>query len=171
MIDIIILIFLASFVIYGLYSGLVKMALNLIASILSIILSIKFYNYVYEFFPFLGFGSDGLGRVISFVLTLAIISFILSFAFKFLAKVLKIVRFLPIVSTLNRLLGGVFGLIQGSFIIGAILLLLSHYAFLSGLIDLLKANSEIAPVFIKAVYWLKPFLPEVFENIQMILSE
>jgi uncharacterized membrane protein required for colicin V production len=169
MIDIILLVFLSMFVIYGFYLGLVKMALNLLASILGIILSIKFYEVFFDIFPFLGFGSSGLGKVISFIVVLSIISFVLSYGFKLLAKVLKIITSLPIISFFNRLIGGFFGLFQGLFIIGAILFVLSHYAFLDKFLNLIVANSEIAPVFIKAVYWLKPFLPEALEILQSAL--
>ncbi len=142
------------------------MALNLLASILGIVLSVRFYDIFFETFPFIGFGSDGLGRVLSFIVVLSIISFILSFGFKFLAKILKIITSLPIISFFNRLMGGVFGLLQGLFIIGAILLVLSHYAFLDSLLNFVISNSEISPAFIKAVYWVKPFLPEAFKVIQ-----
>lgn len=169
MIDIILLVFLSMFVIYGFYLGLVKMALNLLASILGIILSIKFYEVFSETFPFLGFGSNGLGKVISFIVVLSIISFVLSFGFKLLAKVLKIITSLPIISFFNRLMGGLFGLLQGLFIIGAILFVLSHYAFLDKFLNLIISNSEISPVFIKAVYWLKPFLPDALKILQSAL--
>ncbi|HNV12571.1 MAG TPA: CvpA family protein [bacterium] len=166
MIDIILLIFLSLFVIYGFYVGLVRMALNLLASILGIILSIKFYDAFYELFPFIGFGSDSLGKVISFIVVLSIISFILSFGFKLLGKILKIITSLPVISLANRLAGGAFGLIQGLFIIGAILFVLSYYAVLNGLLNFVISNSEISPVFIKAVYWLKPFIPEALKVLQ-----
>lgn len=170
MIDTILLIFLAMFVVYGFYIGLLRMILNLIASILGIILSIKFYDVFYELFPFIGFGSDPLGRVLSFIIVLSIISFILSFGFKVLAKILKIITSLPIISFVNRLGGGAFGLIQGFFIIGSILFVLSHYSVLSPLLEFVVSNSEVSPFFIKMVYWLKPFVPEAWGVLQGVIS-
>ena len=166
MIDIIILVFLSLFLVYGLYRGLVKMVLNLLSSVLGIILSIKFYEPLYDVFPAIGFGSDALGKTLSFLLILSLASFVLSFGLNIVAKVLKIITSLPVVSIFNRLAGGVFGLVQGLFVIGAILFVLSHYAIFSSWLDFAITNSELTPIFVKTVYWIKPFLPEALKLVQ-----
>lgn len=169
MIDIILLIFLGIFVIYGFFKGLVQMALNLIASILGIILAIKFYPVFYNFFPFIGFGSNALGNVLSFVIVLSIFTYILSFGFKLIAKALKIITSLPIISFANKLAGAGFGLFQGLFIIGSILFVLSYYSFLNYFLDYIISNSELSAIFIKAVYWLTPLIPEALKLVQEMI--
>lgn len=169
MVDIILLVFLGIFVLYGFFIGLVKMVLNLLASILGIILAIKFYSAFYDIFPFIGFGSEGLGKTISFIIALSVFSFILSFGFRLIAKVLKIVTSLPVISLANRVAGAFFGLIQGLFILGSILFVLSHYAFLNYFLNFIISDSSISPVLIKAVYWIEPFVPEALRLLQSMI--
>ncbi|PKM91376.1 hypothetical protein CVU82_02150 [Candidatus Falkowbacteria bacterium HGW-Falkowbacteria-1] len=169
MVDIILLVFLGLFILYGFFLGLVKMALNLLASVLGIILAIKFYSVFYDIFPFVGFGSEGIGKTLSFIIVLSIFSFILSFGFRLIAKILKIVTSLPIISLANRLAGAVFGLIQGLFILGSILFVLSHYAFLNYFLNFVISDSSISPILIKAVYWIEPFVPETLRLLQSMI--
>ncbi|MFA5420540.1 MAG: CvpA family protein [Patescibacteria group bacterium] len=169
MIDTIILIFLGIFIIYGFFSGLVKMVLNLLSSVLAIIFAIKYYQTFYEFFPFVGFGSDSVGSFVSFILILTLSLYILSIGFKLLARVLKIISSLPIISFANKLAGAAFGLVQGLFILGAIFFFLSSYSFLNTFFDSIVSNSEISPFLIKAVVWIEPFVPEAIDAFRSIM--
>ena len=71
------------------------MVLHLIATVLSIIVSIRFYEKLYEYIPFIGFGSSAMGKVLSFIIILTVSSYILSLAFNLIAKVLKLITSLP----------------------------------------------------------------------------
>jgi membrane protein required for colicin V production len=169
MIDVIILIFLGIFVIYGFFSGLIRMVLNLLSSVLAIIFAIKYYQIFYEFFPFVGFGSDSVGNFVSFVLVLSLSLYLISAGFKLLAKVLKVISAIPIISFVNRLGGAVFGLVQGLFILGAIFFFLSSYSFLNTFFDYIVSNSEISPFLITMVSWIEPFVPEAIDAFRSII--
>ena len=103
--DLILVLFLGAFVFYGFYVGILRMILNLISSLLAIIISVNIYLQVYNLIPFIGFGSESLGKTLSFILVLAILAYLLGFVFKIIAKLLKIISSLPIISSFNRILG------------------------------------------------------------------
>lgn len=158
--DLVLIIFLGGFIFYGFYIGLVRMILNLGSSIISIIISVNIYLKVYELIPFIGFGSESLGKTISFILVLIILSYALSFAFKFAAKILKIITSLPIISFVNRFLGGILGLVQGLFVLGVIIFVMSRYAITNDFLNNLIVSSDVAPIFMGSINWITPLVPE-----------
>lgn len=166
--DLILLIFLGAFVLYGFYVGLVKMILKLIATITAIIITVNVYIPVYETFPFIGFGSENLGKIISFIVILAIVNYLLSLIFGFIAKLLKIITSLPVVSFVNRVLGGILGLLQGLFILGVIIFVSSPFVLNSDFFNPLIAESSLAPMFLKVNVWISPFIPKALEMIDSV---
>ncbi len=168
--DLVLLIFLGLFILYGLYKGLIKMILGILATILSIIISFKFFEQVYEWFPAIGFGSEALGKTLSFIIVLTLSSFVLNLAFNLIAKILKIITSLPLLSLANRILGALLGLIQGLFILGSIVFIAISYSFSNDLLSKIVEGSEIALFLIKAVSWAKPFVPTTIEAIESFVK-
>jgi membrane protein required for colicin V production len=167
--DLVLLIFLGAFILYGFYLGLVKMILHIISTVLSIIVSIKFYEQLYDLIPFIGFGSSAMGKVLSFIIILTVSSYILNLAFTFIAKILKVITSLPIVSFVNRFLGGVLGLIQGLFVLGAIVFIASRYSISNEFLNSLVGNSDVAPILIKVVSWVEPFIPTAIDTVEAVI--
>jgi uncharacterized membrane protein required for colicin V production len=164
--DLILIIFLGGFIFYGFYIGLVRMILNLGSSIISIIISVNIYLKIYEIIPFIGFGSESLGKTISFILVLIILNYALSFVFKFIAKILKIITSLPVISFVNRFMGGILGLIQGLFVLGVIIFVMSRYAITNDFLNNLVANSDVAPIFVGSINWITPLVPEALRLLE-----
>jgi membrane protein required for colicin V production len=164
--DLILIIFLGLFVLYGFYLGATRMILSLLSAILSIIIAINIFLDVYSWISFIGFGSDSLGKTITFVLVLIIVHYLLSIVFKLIAKVLKIITSLPIISFINRFLGGALGLIKGLFILGIIIFVMSNYALSSDILSFLVIDSDIAPVLIESVNWVSPLVPSAIDTIE-----
>lgn len=168
--DLVLLIFLGAFILYGFYLGLVKMVLHIISTVLSIIIAIKFYSQLHSFIPFIGFGSSAMGKTLSFIVVLTLSSFLLNLAFNLIAKVLKVITALPIVSFVNRSLGAILGLIQGLFILGAIIFVASRYSITDQFLNNLVSNSNVAPILIKIVSWVKPFVPDAIKTAESLMS-
>jgi len=167
--DLVLLIFLGAFILYGFYLGLVKMILHIIATVLSIIISIKFFEALYDLIPFIGFGSSAMGKVLSFIIILTLSSYILNLAFTFIAKILKVVTSLPIISFVNRFLGGALGLVQGLFVLGAIVFIASRYSISNDFLSSLVGNSDVAPILIKLVSWVEPFIPTAISTVESVI--
>ncbi|HKM40314.1 MAG: CvpA family protein [Patescibacteria group bacterium] len=167
--DLILVLFLGAFVFYGFYVGILRMILNLISSLLAIIISVNIYLQVYNLIPFIGFGSESLGKILSFILVLAILAYLLGFVFKIIAKLLKIISSLPIISSFNRILGGILGFLQGLFILGMIIFVMSRYAITNEFLNNLVSNSDVAPVFMKSINWLSPLVPQALRLLDSVI--
>ncbi len=164
--DLILIIFLGLFILYGFYLGATRMILSLFSAILSIIIAINIFLDVYNWISFVGFGSESLGKTITFILVLIIVHYLLNIVFKIIAKVLKIITSLPVISFINRFLGGALGLVKGLFILGIIIFVMSSYALSNELLSSLVINSDIAPVLIQSVDWISPLVPSALETIE-----
>lgn len=168
--DLILLIFLGCFALYGFYLGLVRMILNIISSILSIIIAVNLYLDFYNIFPFIGFKSESMGKTLSFIIVLVIVNFLLSLVFNIIAKVLKIITSLPVISFINRIFGGVLGLIQGFFILGVIVFVASRYAITNNFLNSLITGSDFAPFLLKIINWITPFIPTALKMLESAIK-
>jgi hypothetical protein len=65
------------------------------------------------------FGSTGVTRFLVFVIVALVISKLIGTLFHIAAKLLKIVTSLPLISLLNKALGGLLGLLSGIVLIGS----------------------------------------------------
>jgi membrane protein required for colicin V production len=164
--DLVLIIFLGLFILYGFYIGATRMILSLFSAILSIIIAVNIFLDVYNWVSFIGFGSESLGKTITFILVLIIVHYLLSIVFKIVAKVLKIITSLPVISLINRFLGGAIGLVKGLFILGIIIFVMSSYALSNELLSSLVIDSDIAPILIESVNWVSPLIPSALEAIE-----
>ncbi|HVM90706.1 MAG TPA: CvpA family protein [Verrucomicrobiae bacterium] len=65
------------------------------------------------------FGTTGVARFVVFVIVALIIAKLIGTLFHIAAKVLKIVTSLPLISLVNKILGGLLGLLSGIVLIGS----------------------------------------------------
>lgn len=167
--DIVLLLLLASFVLYGFYLGLVRMVLGLISTVLSIIISLNLYLYFYDWVWRFENWSANTGKIVSFIVVLLVVNLVLNFVFKIVAKILKLITSLPLISFLNGSLGGVLGLIQGLLIVGIIIFVSVHYLSSESVIGQAMVASEITPIFLRGIAWLEPLVPEAWQVLQTTL--
>ncbi len=164
--DLILIVFLGIFVLYGFYLGLIRMILSLISAILSIIISLNIYLYLSDFLSFLTFISDSWIKIISFIIVLSVVNYFLNIIFKIIGKVLRLISSLPVISFFNRSFGGLLGLIQGLFILGVIIYVSSRYAFSSDFLTSVITDSELAPILVGAVDWVTPLIPDALRMLE-----
>ena len=168
--DIILLVILGSFVLYGFYLGLVRMVLGLISSILSIIISVNLYLRFYQWGGFfLKSFSENTGKIISFIIVFIIVGVILEVVFRIIAKILKLVTSLPIISLVNGALGGVLGLVQGVLVIGAVVFVISHYVGGNEKVAGVMVASNLIPIFLKGINWITPFFPDALKMLKSVI--
>jgi len=168
--DLILIVFLGGFALYGFYLGFVKMVLKLLASILSIIFAINSYLTFYQIFPSIGFGSESLGKFLSFIIVLTLINFVLSFLISIIAKVLKIITGLPFISFINRVMGSLLGFAQALFILGVVIFIMSRYAISNNLLNNLIIGSDLSPILLRSVNWLEPLFPSALRILESAIN-
>jgi len=159
--DIIFIIILLFFTFNGLRKGLVKV----VGGILGILAGIYFAGLFYLQF------SDWLQTITDLFATpeANIISFILVFIianrlFALLILILDKIVSIPIINSVNKLLGGILGFLQGALIVILIITIFTNLGSFVGADNIIN-NSQIAPYSERAITLIKPFLPQDLKSI------
>ena len=168
-IDITLIVFLSGFVFYGLYSGLVKMLGYLFGLIAGTWAAAHYYSQAYDYISWLFFHHEGLGKIICFLIILMLVSRLVQLLFMLLDKVVHILSIIPFLGTINRLLGAIFGLIEGIFILGLIVFIASKYVLINSMLGNVLSNSQLAPELLKAANVLSPLFPDTLKMLKSII--
>ena len=163
--DMAILIILSSFALFGLWFGLVHTFGALIGTIFGVYLASRYYGHLASWvIGFTGWNQNYI-KVIIFVLTFILITRLVGFIFLIIEKVLTIFTRLPFIHGLDRLLGMIFGTVEGAIVVGVSLFFISRFpvglTFMDGL-----AHSQLAPPLVKLASILVPLFPEAIRMLR-----
>lgn len=118
-VDIILIIILAAFVMSGMRYGFIQTLGNFVGSILGFMgaqaWSPWFGGVMSKILPV----KIGLAQVIAFIIIFIFIDRIVGILFKIADKLFKIVTMLPFISSINKLLGAILGLAEGIVLVGS----------------------------------------------------
>ena len=169
-IDVVIILFLAGFVFYGLFFGLIKMIGYLAGIIVGAWAASHFYLLFYEWFKWLFFGHENVGKVISFILVLTIVSRLVGIGFYLVEKIFNIISIIPLLKGINKLAGAIFGFIEGTFTFGLIIYVTSRYTLIDSFLGKQLSVSTVAPRLMKLVDVLTPLFPEALKMLKSIIQ-
>ncbi len=163
--DIILLVVLIGFALFGLWFGLVHTIGSLIGTAFGVYLASRYYeplaNWIINFTSW----DQNYVKVIIFVLTFILIARLVGFVFWIMEKVLLIFTRLPFIHGLDKLLGMVFGVVEGAVVIGVSLFFISRFpislTFMDGL-----AHSQLAPPLVRLAGILIPLFPEALRMLR-----
>ena len=156
-VDIIFLIIILFFTVFGLRKGLVRSVGGIIAIILGFYGASIFYPSLSLWLQGLtSIFSETIANIISFVLLFIIIDRVVMILVYVLDKIFSI----PIIGFVNKLLGGIFGFLAGLLIVGIIVLIVG--SFYSGEV-LAFENSKIVPSAEKTINFVKPLIPDSWD--------
>lgn len=164
LLDIIILILLAGFVLYGVWLGFVHELGSLIGAIFATIIAGYFYVQVGDWLTKI-FGNPVLMKIIAFLIIFFIVSKLFGFLFYYISKLLNVVTHLPFIHAIDRLMGGVLGFFEGVLVIGLTLFILTKYPLNPSLTALLS-GAKLVPWFIAVSSVLQGFLPDTIKELQ-----
>jgi len=163
--DLILLLILGGFVLYGLWFGIIHTLGVLVGTIAGAFLAARWYEPVAGWTGFLFGGHENLAKVICFLLLFVIINRLVGLLFWLVDKIFSFLKIIPFLSTINRLLGAVFGFLEGVLVLGLTLYVAERYPlgdwFTTSLVD-----SKIAHYFITVGKILTPLLPEIFKQLK-----
>src|SRR3989338_5624273 len=152
--DLILILIIFSFVLFGLWFGLIHAIGGLLGTLAGSIIAAKYYKR---------FGATNLGQVISFIVLFTIGSRVTGFIFYGLEKVLKIANLLPGIKTINRLAGGILGLAEGSIVIGVALVFATRFPF--PLLITAVRRSDLAQFLIGVGTTVLPLFPQALQQV------
>ncbi len=167
--DIVLLVIISSFALFGLWFGLVHALGSLIGTAFGVYLASRYYESTAGWLiNFTGWNQNYV-RVIIFVVTFLLITRLVGFLFLIMEKILTIFTRLPFIHGLDRLLGAIFGTLEGAIVIGVSLFFISRFpinlAFMEGM-----ANSQLAPPLVKLASILIPLFPEAIRILRSTID-
>jgi membrane protein required for colicin V production len=163
--DLILLLILGGFVLYGLWFGLINALGVLVGTIAGAFLAARWYDDVASWLGFLFGGHENLANVVCFLLLFIIINRLVGLVFWIIDKIFSFLKIIPFLSTINRLLGGVFGFLEGVLVLGLTLFVAERYPLGDWFINSL-ADSKVAHYLIAVGKILMPLLPEVVKQLK-----
>ncbi|MEI8360694.1 MAG: CvpA family protein [bacterium] len=167
--DVVLLLFLAGFIFYGLFFGLIRTIGSLIGLIGGVWTAGTFYLLVFNFLANLAFGFDSLGKSIVFFLIFTLANRIIVFGFAILDRTFDFFSIIPFLKTINRIAGAMFGAIEGGFVLGFVLYLAQSYTFINSLLFKFSTASKIVPYLEKFVEILRPLLPTILDQLKHLV--
>jgi membrane protein required for colicin V production len=166
--DLILLLILGGFVLYGLWFGLINTLGVLVGTIAGAFLAARWYDPVSSWAGFLFGGHTNLAKVVCFLILFIIINRLVGLVFWLIDKIFSFFKIIPFLSTINRLLGAVFGFLEGVLVLGLTLFVAERYPLGDWFINSL-ADSKVAHYLIAVGKILMPLLPEVLRQLKSLI--
>ena len=165
--DVILLILLGGFVLFGIWFGII----HTIGAIFGTFAGAFFAGLLYE--P-LGhwltqiFGNPNLMRIFAFIFIFIIINRLIGFIFHIIDKIFKFMHKMPFLKTINSTIGGVLGFFEGLLVIGISLFMIARFPISEWFTGVLQTSS-LTPWFIKTSGILQLMLPQILKNLEAVI--
>ena len=163
--DVLLLIIIVGFVLFGLWFGLIHTLGSLVGTVLGAILASIYYEPISSWLISSTGWSENFVKVVVFVLLFFIINRLIGFLFYLIEKFTGIVTWLPFVKSFNRLLGAVLGLVEGLIAIGLVLYFIERFPFSETITEKI-ADSVIAPYAQAVANVVVPLIPQAAQFIE-----
>lgn len=167
-IDIIFLIAIGGFTLFGLWFGLIHTLGSLVGTILGAIIAGNYYEPVAERADFIFGDHDNLARLVCFLIIFIIVNRLVGFIFHLIGKVFDLITKLPFLNAINRLAGAILGFLEGVLVVGMFVYMAARYPLIEWFNTAL-VTSQIAPWALKIGKILVPLLPEFIKQLQSYL--
>jgi len=166
--DIILLIILGGFTLFGLWFGFIHTLGSVVGTFVGAFVSSHYYDPISSWIWSMTGGNENLVKLIVFVLLFIIANRLVGFGFWILEKFFNIIKIIPFLSTINRLLGGILGLAEGTLVIGLTLFFISKFPFSDWVLgSILTSRVAATLINISSILW--PLLPAALKQIQSVL--
>lgn len=168
LIDLVLIIVVIAFAGSGIVFGFMKTLGTLLGSVIGLLVANWAIVPVTEKIGFV-FGGGWVATLVVFILIFMLVSKLLGLVFDVLGKVTGIVKVIPFAKTVDRLLGGLFGFVEGVIVLGMVLYFAAFYlpdtviakwvgaSSVAGY--LVSAMDQIQDVFPEGISLTKPVVP------------
>ncbi|MFH1314879.1 MAG: CvpA family protein [Candidatus Uhrbacteria bacterium] len=116
-VDLILIIIIGGFVFYGAFFGFIHTLGSLIGAIIASVIASRIIDSVFEWVGYI-FGGGVWARIILFIIIFLVLTKLIGLLFTMIEKIWSVV---PLGKSLNRLLGIIFGFIEGVIVVGVII--------------------------------------------------
>ncbi|HBV58217.1 MAG TPA: hypothetical protein DEB73_03090 [Candidatus Magasanikbacteria bacterium] len=166
--DIILLIILGGFTLFGLWFGFLHAIGSLVGTVVGAFIASHYYEPISNWTLSITGGNFNIVKFIVFIILFIIANRLVGFIFWLVEKVFSVLKIIPFLGTINRLLGGLLGLFEGVLVVGLTLFFISKFPlseWLTG--SMLKSGMAAYLIKISSILW--PLLPAALKQIQSIM--
>lgn len=153
------------FSITGYMRGLVATVVSWVGTLLAIFISFRFFKPLGDWLSNLFGWSSGPVHFIVFAIAFILLFVGVGLLFKLINRVLRIITELPVISFANRILGLLFGVVQGILVSMVLLFVMSKFP-VSAYLTSATNSSILAPKLQAAIVIAKPMIPGAIQAIQ-----
>lgn len=166
LVDVIIIIIIGAFGLFGLWFGFVHTLGSLVGTLLGAFVASRYYAPLADFLiNFFNLQNTNTVRVAVFIIAFLIINRLVGFIFWIIDRLLSIVTHLPFINAIDRVLGAAFGILEGAITLGLIIFFIERIPLSAPIMNQL-ALSSIAPRLSGLASILWPLLPDAVRLIQ-----
>ncbi len=165
LIDVIFIVIISGFALFGLWFGLVHTLGSLLGTIFGAYFASRYYEGFAQWLMGVMGWDDNATRVLAFVILFFTLNRLFGLVFSLLDKFLGVITKLPFVRSFNKFLGLLFGLLEGLLSIGLVIYFIERFPLADKIMEKL-ADSTIAPYASKTAYVFLPLLPDALKILQ-----
>lgn len=165
LIDIILLIIIGGFALFGFWFGFIHTLGSLSGTVLGAYLGARYYEPMAQWLVSTTGWGENISSVIMFVIAFFVINRAVGFVFWIVDRVFKIVTRLPFIKGIDRFAGMILGFIEGFISIGLVVFFIERVPLSENIMNAL-AHSFIAPIASKMASILWPLLPDALKLLQ-----
>lgn len=160
LVDVILIIMLGGFVLFGLWFGLIHTLGALLGTIAGAYVAGHYFAGIAGVIADKIGGSLPILKVVCFILIFTVVNRLVGFIFYLVEKMFNVISIIPFLKTINRLAGAVLGLAEGVLVLGLILHVAGAVPLASWFMEKVIGPSEVAQFLIRIARILLPLLPE-----------
>lgn len=152
--SVILLLLLLGFIAQGWKDGLIQTAGRVIGGMIGFLVARSWSIGIAFIFEILLPASWS--RLIAFLVIFVFITHLVGIIFKLADKFFRIITILPLIKSVNSLVGSILGFIEGLITLGGTIWVITSFSLIPSLVDLLKASSvaqAILAVFNVLISW------------------
>lgn len=159
-VDIILLIILGGFVLFGFWFGVIHTLGALLGTVAGAYIAGHNFSSVASFIQGHIGGSLPVWKVVAFLIIFTVIDRLVGFVFYIIEKIFHIFTVIPFLKTINRLAGAILGLVEGVLVIGLTLHIAGVVPLAGWFAGRVLEPSSVARYMLGVARVLLPFLPE-----------
>lgn len=119
LVDIILLVIVGAFAVHGLWFGFIRTLGNGVGLIVGAVVASQYTDLAVDYLGFLFANNTSVAGIVLFILILIVTQHLVGFVFWIVDRLFGFLHWLPFVGFVNKLLGGILGLIEGLVLVGA----------------------------------------------------
>lgn len=167
--DFILIIILFFFTFSGFWFGLIHSLGALVGTIAGVLIAGHYFENGASLISTIFAGNINLAKIIVFLLIFIIVNRLVGLVFWIINKLFNVIAVIPFLKTINRLAGAVLGFLEGSLVLGVVLIMIGKFPFANFIIPAVE-NSQVSKYLLTVGKVLVPLLPELVKHAKSYLN-